>query len=109
MWSREDPTITRWGSRRTHLALRVLVGQAGAQGLHHGKGCEVLRGDQLDAMDLAVGLGLRGGEREPHLSGAGRWRDRKAPRAAKVGSCSIQRATATHKTGPIGTGTGTNE
>mmetsp|Transcript_58697 Transcript_58697/g.139771 ORF Transcript_58697/g.139771 Transcript_58697/m.139771 type:complete len:372 (-) Transcript_58697:293-1408(-) len=37
------------GSR---LALRVLVGQSGAQALHHCTGREVLRGDELDAPHL---------------------------------------------------------
>jgi len=39
---------------RARHALRVLVGEARAEALHHRLGGEVLRGDQLDAQHLAL-------------------------------------------------------
>jgi len=42
-------------SLRPHLG--VLVGEAGAQGLHHGGAGEVLRRDQLDAAAVEVAEG----------------------------------------------------
>jgi hypothetical protein len=42
------------------VAFRVLVGEDGAHGLEHGFGHEVLRGDELELMPLAEGLGPYG-------------------------------------------------
>ncbi len=38
------------------IALGVLVGEDGADGLHHGEGHEVLGGDELDAVALTAQL-----------------------------------------------------
>ncbi len=38
------------------VALGVFIGEAGALGFHHGAGGEILRGDELDVLELALCL-----------------------------------------------------
>ena len=54
------------------VALAVLVGHHGADGLHHARGGEVLRGDQLQALRWRGGGGQEGqghGLQEPKTAG----------------------------------------
>ena len=80
---------------RVGLALRVLVGQAGAQGLHDGCGREVLAGNELNALPACVCV----------VFACFEWRMRMAHYAAGIrtetdtGTGKLRSLTASHEEG----------